>query len=313
VSSVRVTRFQLDAIGGPGEQLTEADIEVAATITYERLDKQQRTRPQDINYSWSEDVCTLGELLQLPTATRRPVVTSAMLDRSEKQVRAEIRQELADRARRQTVGEEGADAEGEVSQLVARLVELTEARIATARTEEDCRKALESISDLQTLGAPEEVSRRLTDAVATQYETIKAWTRQAAEDRPASSVAQLRQVRAAESLQLLGVEEPVNLPTAPARWSPEERQRIEARARELAAENTPRGCSLVGVDVQIEERRGPTLEVARLPDVTIMAQYRRELGERGLPVISAEGWTVRSADLLGGVVRSREPVVPRRT
>jgi hypothetical protein len=306
VAGVEVNSFDTHEYA-KGEQITEYDLEVVATITYERISKG--TLPSDINFSWSRDTHNVGELIRGERPARTPLATRAMLDQKTQKIDKSLRERLSESAARQLLGIPDEDPEARIRETVEELINLCRTRIDTARTNQDLAKALEDIQKLQFVGVDSKVVVALNERLGQRYAELNAWQEEAAKKRPSSPVAQMRYYRTEETKQLLGVGSLVEV--APVKkLTKEERALIESRAKLWAARQVPKGGQLLSVDVEIQEPEEANQLVVKLPDVKITLHYREGIGARGLPAERHDSWEISHRDLLAEQIpEPRTPVV----
>lgn len=299
--------FDLHELAQRG-RVTEYDYEIAATVTYERIEKG--LSPSEINYSWSRETYNVGELIrgERPSA-RTPLVTRRMLDNKSQQVTQALQRRLQEASEEQLLGIQGPDFGDRAREEIDELIELCDARTNSAHSDEDFAKAAEELAKLQQIDPGREEIEALGERLKERHAQQQGWKEEAAKQRPTSKVARRRFYEAEAAKQQLGAGEPVYVP-ALRTLSAEERALVEARARALAARNVPRGGRLLSVTVDIAKPEPIERLTERLPDVTITYSYLEALNARGIPAERIDQISISHEELLAGdEAADRKPVV----
>lgn len=310
VASVEVNLFDLHELAQRG-QVSEYDYEIAATVTFERIEKGPS--PSDINHSWRRETYNVGELIRGERpSTRTPLVTRRMLDSKSEQVTQALRGRLQEAAEEQLLGIRGPDFSDRAREEIDQLITLCETRIETARSDEDFAKAAEELAKLQQVDQGRDEIDALAERLGERYAQQQRWKEEAARDRPTSKDAARRYYEAEAVKQQLGASGAVSLPAIRA-LSAEERALVEARGKALAAQNVPRGGRLLSVTVDIAAPQPAERLTGRLPDVTITYSYLEALNARGIPAERIDQLSISHEELLAGdEAADRKPVVVPR-
>jgi hypothetical protein len=239
------------------------------------------------------------------------MATRAMLDRKSKELDDKIVSELGSMAKYQQMGIDDPSAEERIKKLVDDLKGIVRQRINIAQKEEDFAKAADDIAKIQQInpGGDDREVDELLGLLSDRYSEKFKWVEEAAKERPQSIVNLRRRMDVAAKEQALGSEGLVDTSLLPRKLTDTERTVIERRAKAMAQENVPKGWVLVSAKVDITDRTEyGNLLVTRIPNVTIEATYREDMGVRGIPRVWSDAWSVTSEELLEEQKQTRRPV-----